>query len=110
MNRVLDRLGERYSIDPADRIAARAAALLHGVAHGSFSHVMEKVLNFHHEQWTAQGLLSEQTEIGELLRSHSNELSHKVVSIIEGKFQPSALAHGYSASTQSTLIGMCVAL
>jgi len=92
MTRVLDRLGERYSIKPEDRIAARAAALLHDVGHGSFSHVMEKVLNFHHEKWTVQVLLSEQTEIGQLLRSHSSELPVKVASIIEGTFQPSALA------------------
>src|SRR5215813_2625613 len=92
MTRVLDRLGERYSINPEDRVAARAAALLHDVGHGSFSHVMEKVLNFHHEQWTVQVLLSEQTDIGELLRSHSHDLPQKVASIIEGKFKPSALA------------------
>jgi uncharacterized protein len=92
MTRVLDRLSERYSIKSEDRIAARAAALLHDVGHGSFSHVMEKVLNFHHEQWTVQVLLSEQTEIGQLLRAHAEELPQKVASIIEGKFQPSALA------------------
>ena len=92
MTRVLDRLGERYAIKPADRIAARAAALLHDVGHGSFSHVMEKVLNFHHERWTVEVILSESSEIGELLRSHSPDLPAKVASIIEGTFQPSALA------------------
>src|SRR5215210_4493105 len=92
MTRVLDRLGETHSIDPDDRIAARAAALLHDVGHGSFSHVMEKVLNFHHEHWTVQVILDQQSEIGELLRSHSTDLPRKVASIIEGKFQPSALA------------------
>jgi HD superfamily phosphohydrolase len=92
MTRVLDRLGERYEIDAADRMAARAAALLHDVGHGSFSHVMEKVLNFHHERWTVDVLLSESTEIGKLLRSHSSDLPEKVASIIEGKFRPSALA------------------
>ncbi|HET7287648.1 MAG TPA: HD domain-containing protein, partial [Pyrinomonadaceae bacterium] len=92
MTRVLDRLGETYAIDPEDRIAARAAALLHDVGHGSFSHVMEKVLNFHHERWTVQVILDEGSEIGELLQSHSDDLPAKVASIIEGKFQPSALA------------------
>ncbi len=91
MTRVLDRLGERHSIAEKDRVAARAAALLHDVGHGTFSHVMEKVLGFHHERWTVQVLLSEQTEVGALLRSHSSELPLKVASIIEGKFQPSAL-------------------
>src|SRR5713226_1198498 len=84
MTRVLDRLGENYRIAEDDRAAARAAALLHDVGHGSFSHVMEKVLGFHHERWTVQVLLSEQTEVGALLRSHSSELPLKVASIIEG--------------------------
>lgn len=92
MTRVLDRLAERYTINPADRVAARAAALLHDVGHGSFSHVMEKVLNFHHEHWTVQVILDEGSEIGSLLRAHSPDLPRKVASIIEGKFQPAALA------------------
>jgi len=92
MTRVLDRLSETYAIDPEDRVAARAAALLHDVGHGSFSHVMEKVLNFHHERWTVQVILDEHSEIGTLLRSHSSDLPHKVAAIIEGKFQPAALA------------------
>ena len=92
MTRVLDRLNERHSIAEDDRVAARAAALLHDVGHGSFSHVMEKVLSFHHERWTVQVILSDETEIGALLRSHSPELPAKVASIIEGKFQPAALA------------------
>jgi len=91
MTRVLDRLGERHAIKPADRIAARAAALLHDVGHGSFSHVMEKVLNFHHERWTVDVIRNESSEIGELLLSYSPDLPEKVASIIEGKFQPSAL-------------------
>src|SRR4029079_3201754 len=92
MSRVLDRLSEKYSINEDDRTAARAAALLHDVGHGSFSHVMEKVLGLHHERWTVEAVLSEATEIGQLLRSHSPELPGKVAAIIEGKFQPAALA------------------
>ena len=91
MTRVLDRLGEKHNIQEGDRAAARAAALLHDVGHGPFSHVMEKVLGFHHEAWTVEVVLSDQTEIGQLLRSHSSELPAKVAAIIEGKFQPAAL-------------------
>ena len=92
MTRVLDRLSERYTISSADRIAARAAALLHDVGHGSFSHVMEKVMSFHHERWTVEVILNESSEIGTLLRSHSPDLPAKVASIIEGTFQPASLA------------------
>lgn len=92
MTRVLDRLSEKHDIKKEDRAAARAAALLHDVGHGSFSHVMEKVLGFHHEAWTVEVVLSDQTVVGQLLRSHSSALPQKVASIIEGKFQPAALA------------------
>ena len=91
MSRVLDRLGEKHQIRKDDRAAARAAALLHDVGHGSFSHVMEKVLGFHHEKWTVEVVISEATEIGQLLRAYSPDLPAKVAAIIEGKFQPAAL-------------------
>jgi uncharacterized protein len=92
MTRVLDRLSERHAIAEHDRAAARAAALLHDVGHGSFSHVMEKVLGFHHESWTVKVVLSEDTEIGRLLSSYSPHLATDVAAIIEGTFQPAALA------------------
>ncbi|MEO8433749.1 MAG: HD domain-containing protein [Pyrinomonadaceae bacterium] len=92
MTRVLDRLGETYSIAEDDRAAARAAALLHDVGHGSFSHVMESVLGFHHERLTSQAVSSDQTEIGQVLRSYSVELPGRVAAIVEGTFKPAALA------------------
>jgi uncharacterized protein len=91
MTRVLDRLSERYEIAAEDRAAARAAALLHDIGHGSFSHVTEKVMGFHHESWTVQAVLSRETEIGALLRAYSPNLAQNVAAIIEGKFQPAAL-------------------
>src|ERR1041385_3550569 len=92
MSRVLDRLGEKHRIEEQDRAAARAAALLHDVGHGAFLHVMGKVLGFHHEKWNVEDLLSEETEVGQALRAHSEDLPKKVAAIIEGKFQPAALA------------------
>ncbi len=91
MSRVLDRLSEKHHIDEQDRAAVRAAALLHDVGHGSFSHVMEKVLGFHHESWTVEVALSETTEVGQLLSSFSDALPDKVAAIIEGRFEPAAL-------------------
>jgi HD superfamily phosphohydrolase len=91
ITRVLDRLGENYRISEEDRAAARAAALLHDVGHGSFSHVMEHVLGFHHEEWTVRAVLSEETEINAVLREYSPQLPRRVADIIEGKFQPAFL-------------------
>ena len=92
MTRVLDRFREIYSISEEDRAAARAAALLHDIGHGSFSHVMEKVLGFHHESWTVRAVLSEETEVGQILRDFSPGLPRRIASIIEGNFQPASLA------------------
>jgi HD superfamily phosphohydrolase len=92
MTRVLDRLGEKYEISQQARAAARAAALLHDIGHGPFSHVMEKVLGFHHEAWTVRAVQSEETEVGRELRAFSAELPESISRIIEGRFQPAALA------------------
>jgi hypothetical protein len=92
MTRVLDRLGERHKIGEEDRAIARAAALLHDIGHGSFSHVMEKVLNFHHEALTVEAVLSNETEVGRVLRSYAPGMPERVASVIEGRFQPAALA------------------
>jgi HD superfamily phosphohydrolase len=92
MTRILDRLSERSQIDLADRAAARAAALLHDVGHGPFSHAMENVLGVHHERLTVLAVTSTETGLGKALRSYSAELPERVAAIIEGTFKPAALA------------------
>jgi hypothetical protein len=92
MTRILDRLSERSEIALADRAAARAAALLHDVGHGPFSHAMENVLGVHHEHLTVLAVTSAETGLGQALRSYSAELPERVASIIEGTFKPAALA------------------
>ncbi|MGH9914927.1 MAG: HD domain-containing protein, partial [Pyrinomonadaceae bacterium] len=92
MIRALDRLAERYSISETDRAAACTAALLHDIGHGPFSHVMEKVMGFHHEQWSVSAILSDQTEVGQKLRQFSTALPQRIADIIEGRFEPTYIA------------------
>ncbi len=84
--------GVSRGIDPADVTAVRVAALLHDIGHGAFSHVIEPILDFHHEDFTVEAVLSDETEVGRLLRAYSAELPERVAAIIRGTFKPMALA------------------
>ncbi len=92
MTRILKQLEDRYAIDKEDRATVRAAALLHDVGHGPFSHAMEKVLGVHHEQMTMMAVTSSETELHEVLSSFSSNLPERVASVIDGTSKPAALA------------------
>ncbi|MBX3298151.1 MAG: HD domain-containing protein [Acidobacteria bacterium] len=90
--RIIERLRTRYPIDDEQCTAVRVAALLHDVGHGAFSHVIESILGFHHEDFSIAAVTSSATEINRVLSMHSERLADDVASIIRGDFRPRALA------------------
>ena len=90
-SRLLDRLSARYEISDRDRTAARAAALLHDLGHGPFSHVMETILGFHHEDLTIEAVTSSETKVGRVLAEYSPTLPNDIADIVQGRFHRRAL-------------------
>jgi HD superfamily phosphohydrolase len=65
--RMVDQLEDQYSGDV--RAVTILLGLLHDIGHGPFSHVIERVFDFQHEDYSRAIILSEDTEIHQILRA-----------------------------------------
>lgn len=88
MTRTLDLLSAHHPVSEEARIVGRAGALLHDLGHGPFSHVMEKVFHFHHEDWSVRVVLDESTEVNRALRLYDSSLPEKLASLYRHDYSP----------------------
>jgi len=71
------------------REVALAAALLHDVGHGPFSHALEAVTGVRHELFTTAAIRASGTEVHQVLEGFETGMADRVAQVIERRFEPS---------------------
>jgi HD superfamily phosphohydrolase len=83
--RMLQSLRRVHEIDEGEELVCLAAALLHDLGHGPFSHVFESVTGIHHESTTLSIVNDPDSDVHRILAEHDKTLPAKVAALLQGQ-------------------------
>jgi uncharacterized protein len=83
--KIIDQLRRNFYISDEQETVCLAAALLHDLGHGPFSHVFERVTGIDHEDLTYRVILDPDSEVHRILIAHDATLPKKIVEFLERK-------------------------
>jgi HD superfamily phosphohydrolase len=107
MGKLLDRIGvvehaipKEERLDPVACRDALAAALLHDLGHGPFSHLFEEVFANAppHEWWTCALILDPATEVHAALEELGHGTAERVAALVRGEHRLAYLGHAVSGA------------
>jgi uncharacterized protein len=107
MGRLLDRLealdvplAPDERLDEEAKCDALAAALLHDLGHGPYSHLFEDVLPGapRHETWTERFLLDPDSEVHRALEGLARGSAERVAALVHGRHRLAYLGHAISGT------------
>lgn len=89
--KILFSIGQEQFVDAKEKDIILAAALLHDIGHGPFSHAFEKAVIspkvYSHEEWTEKIIVEDGTEINKVLRDWGSDVPKRVVEYINYRMQ-----------------------
>ena len=100
MRSVQDVLPPEQRLDDEAESDVLAAALLHDLGHGPFSHLFEEVVPHarRHEAWTLDIVRDSSTDVHQALRSLAGEMPERVAALMEGRHRLGYLARCISGT------------